>query len=112
MHKKAESTAPVDIMRWLNFTTFDITGDLSFDESFGSLEGEDYNSWIANVFNLMRFGSMLSVLRDYPILNMPVMMLFNTVPSLVEARYAHDNYTREKTARRLNKKTDRKDFRR
>jgi hypothetical protein len=29
-------------MKYLNLTTFDITGDLSFDESFGSWEAEDY----------------------------------------------------------------------
>lgn len=110
LRKRAESKTPVDLVRWLNFTTFDITGDLAFDETFGSLEAEDYDSWIANVFNLFQFASMLSILKDYPWLNAPVMMLFNTVPALIKARYAHDSYTQKKAARRLNKKTDRKDF--
>lgn len=29
---------PVDMVKWLNATTFDIIGDLTFGESFGSLE--------------------------------------------------------------------------
>ena len=110
LHKRALSKAPIDIMRWLNFTTFDITGDLAFDESFGALEAEDYNSWIANLFNLLRVASILQVVRDYPMLGVPLTKLLETVPALRKAKYTHDNYTREKTERRLNKKTERKDF--
>ncbi|CAO2647238.1 Nn.00g081600.m01.CDS01 [Neocucurbitaria sp. VM-36] len=110
LHKRARSEVPVDIMRWLNFTTFDITGDLAFDESFGALEAEDYNSWIANLFNLLRVASILHVVRDYPMLGMPLTKMLEKVPALRKAKYTHDNYTREKTERRLNKKTERKDF--
>jgi hypothetical protein len=30
--------APLDIVKWFNATTFDVVGDLTFGESFGSLE--------------------------------------------------------------------------
>lgn len=30
LQRKAVSKTPVDLMRWLNFTTFDIIGDLCF----------------------------------------------------------------------------------
>lgn len=110
LHRHAQSKTPVNIMRWLNFATFDITGDLSFDESFGALDAEDYNSWIANLFGMLRVATMLRVIREYPIVGVPVMYLLDTVPALLAARHRHNNYTKEKTARRLNKKTDRKDF--
>lgn len=97
-------------MRWLNYTTFDITGDLAFDEPFGALEAEDYNSWIANLFSLLRVASILRVMRDYPLLGVPLTIILETVPALRKAKHAHDEYTQEKTARRLDKKTERKDF--
>ncbi|KAH7396245.1 cytochrome P450 monooxygenase-like protein [Pyrenochaeta sp. MPI-SDFR-AT-0127] len=110
LHKRAQARVSVDIMRWLNFTTFDITGDLAFDESFDSLKNEDYNSWIANMFQLLRVASMLRATSTYPIVGVPIMMLLKKIPGLAKARYAHESYTRDKTARRLEKKTDRKDF--
>lgn len=35
----------VDIMAWLNFTTFDLMGDLAFSENFKCLEKGEYNPW-------------------------------------------------------------------
>ncbi len=32
------TSAPMDMVKWYNFTTFDIIGELSFGEPFGSLE--------------------------------------------------------------------------
>ncbi|KAF1847911.1 benzoate 4-monooxygenase cytochrome P450 [Cucurbitaria berberidis CBS 394.84] len=110
LHKREESKTPADIMRWLNFTTFDITGDLTFDESFGSLEAEDYNSWIANLFGKLRVASRIRLLKDYPIIGTPIMALLQFVPALAKARHAHDSYTADRVARRLGKESDRKDF--
>ncbi|KAH9882424.1 hypothetical protein J1614_000660 [Plenodomus biglobosus] len=110
LHKHAVSKTPVDIMRWLNFTIFDITGDLTFDESFGSLNNEDFNMWTATVFKMIRAASTLRVMREYPIVGIPAMALLRFVPALVKARYAHVCFTREKVQRRLISKTERKDF--
>jgi cytochrome P450 len=107
LHKRAASGSPVDIMKYLNFTTFDITGDLSFDESFGSLESENYDHWIANIFGMLRLACIMIALRAFGV---PVYMLFKTIPALSKAKNAHGDYTKEKTARRLAKDTDRKDF--
>jgi hypothetical protein len=107
LHKRAASNSPVDIMKYLNFTTFDITGDLSFDESFGSLDSQNYDHWIANIFGMLRIGCFMHVMRAY---GFPVATMFKTIPALVKLRHAHGDYTKEKTARRLAKETDRKDF--
>ena len=43
LYAQMESEKPVDMTAWLNFTSFDIIGDLTFGESFGGLEkGEDF----------------------------------------------------------------------
>ena len=36
----------VDIVRWYNFTTFDLIGDLCFGESFHALENGEYHYWV------------------------------------------------------------------
>jgi cytochrome P450 len=69
LHKKAASDSQVDLMRWLNFTTFDIIGDLCFGESFDSLKNEDYNFWVANIFKGLKIARMLGLqsVSDYRI---------------------------------------------
>ena len=103
----AASGSPIDIMKYLNFTTFDITGDLTFDESFGSLESENYDSWIAVIFDWIRIGAILRVLRFYGV---PVKYLFSLIPALKRGEAIHRSHTGNKMERRLNKNTDRKDF--
>ncbi|KAH7413772.1 cytochrome P450 monooxygenase-like protein [Phaeosphaeria sp. MPI-PUGE-AT-0046c] len=107
LNSHAASGNAVDIMKYLNFTTFDITGDLTFDESFGSLESENYDSWIAIIFDWIRFGAYLRVLTFY---GFPIQTFFKIIPALRQGLDTHRNYTGDKMERRLNKKTDRKDF--
>jgi hypothetical protein len=107
LHKRAASDSPVDMMKWPNFSTFDITGNLLFDESFGSLESENYHSWIANMLNLIRLGCVMYATRSYGI---HIEKLLGLIPSVAKTMAAHMDYTKERTARRLEKKTDRKDF--
>lgn len=95
------------MMQYLTFATFDITGDLCFDEPFGSLESEEYNKWITNIFEMLRVASIMRVMTAY---GLPMMKIVDNVPALARARDAHDEYTNAKTAKRLDKKTDRKDF--
>ena len=61
LHQKAELNAPVDLMRWLNFTAFDIIGDLCFGEPFDALKNEDYNFWISNIFKGLKSSHVSSL---------------------------------------------------
>jgi hypothetical protein len=97
-------------MRWLNFTTFDITGDLTFDEPFGALDREVYNSWIDNLFNSLRFAGIILIIKRYPIVGVPATRLLKWMPALAKAEFEHNNFTEEKTARRLASRTERKDI--
>ena len=101
----------VDLVQWYNFTTFDIIGDLAFAESFGALENEDYNFWIAQIFQGIKSFRFFRVLRSYPLIGIPVSSILKLLPSIKRAQDKHRKYTDEKTARRLDtKRTDRKDF--
>ncbi|KAF2023284.1 cytochrome P450 monooxygenase-like protein, partial [Setomelanomma holmii] len=107
LSKQASAGSAVDVMAYLNFATFDITGDLSFDESFGALEAETHNQWVATLFSMLRAGAIIRILAAYGV---PTEKIFEYIPVLARARDAHDDYTKEKAGRRLEKKTDRKDF--
>jgi hypothetical protein len=43
LHERAGSK--IDIVAWLNFTTFDLMGDLAFSESFHCLAESKYHPW-------------------------------------------------------------------
>jgi cytochrome P450 len=44
---KSSNHGVVDMVKWYNYTTFDIMGDLSFGESFHCLEESAYHSWVS-----------------------------------------------------------------
>jgi hypothetical protein len=39
-HTRSSGSATLDIVKWYNYTTFDILGDLAFGDSFGCLESD------------------------------------------------------------------------
>ncbi|KAK5046185.1 hypothetical protein LTR84_008642 [Exophiala bonariae] len=55
----------VNIVEWLNFTTFDVIGDLTFGESFHSLEQSGYHPWVLNIVNSVRIASIARFLLWY-----------------------------------------------
>ena len=100
----------VNIVRWYNFATFDIIGDLTFGQSFGSLESGDYHYWIANIFQGIKVGRILRIGREYPLIQTLFRALTKLYPKSIEARTKHNSYTKEAADKRLAMETDRKDF--
>ena len=101
----------VDLVRWYNFTTFDVVGDLSFGESFDALERGEYHPWISKIFAAIKFGGRVGrIVRAWPPLMLLMRVVMALVPSIGRAKEQHLAFTREKTVRRLEAKTDRKDF--
>ncbi|KAJ1323496.1 aspirochlorine biosynthesis cytochrome P450 monooxygenase [Microdochium nivale] len=71
----------LDIVSWLNFTTFDIIGDLSFADSFGSLEGD--TAFVDNIFVGLKWQSLSSFLRFFPLMKAPLMLLMGSKELLI-----------------------------
>ncbi|CAG8400839.1 unnamed protein product [Penicillium salamii] len=63
-----EGTSAVDIKAWMNFTTFDITGDLMFGESFDCLKDKRLHPWIGMIFNSMKAIAFIGVVNQFPAL--------------------------------------------
>ena len=67
LRTRASSTesAVVDMVQWLNFTTFDIIGDLSLGESFHCLDESRYHPWLSTLSNQFRIGALYISLRFF-----------------------------------------------
>jgi cytochrome P450 len=70
VHRLGEHAAddkPVDIMRWYNYTTFDVICDLTFGEPLYCLRDSTEHKWIQLVFNNAMALGQLSVRAKYPL---------------------------------------------
>ncbi|KAI5925072.1 cytochrome P450 [Camillea tinctor] len=75
--EQADAKNTINIVSWLNFTTFDIIGDLSFGESFHSLDNNDYHPWISAIFTGVRGDAISRLARTYPLLGAFVLSWFS-----------------------------------
>ena len=92
----AES-AIIDMVQWLNFTTFDIIGDLSLGESFHCLDESRYHPWLSILFTQFRTGSLFIALRFFGLAGYAKRLL---PKSLLEKRKDHINMANERIRRR------------
>lgn len=98
----------VDMSRWLNWTTFDIIGDLAFGEPFGCLEQGEYHPWVSLIFDSVRGVSIMGSVKQFPWLNHVFQSLLPA--SLMQKLYDHQKLGIEKIDRRLRFGSDRNDF--
>ncbi|RYP36843.1 hypothetical protein DL767_003233 [Monosporascus sp. MG133] len=61
--KVAPATLPVNMREWLNWTTFDVIGDLGFGSAFGCLEKSDYHPWVRLIAQNFVVGSLTLALN-------------------------------------------------
>jgi len=86
-----------DMVKWYNWTTFDIIGDLIYGKSFECLENSEYHPWLAVVLQNIRLSSYVALMERYSILKKLIM---STLPkSLLEKRSMHLEVIREKCGR-------------
>lgn len=110
LHLRAKTQTPVDATRWMNATTFDITGDLIFGEPFGALDADADYPWIKHLFDGLMWINFATTLMQYPIVGKPVIALLRSLPALAQAKARYIGYVDQKLGKRLGLKTDRNDF--
>lgn len=104
----ARSGPSVDIKAWMNYTTFDITGDLMFGESFDCLKDKQLHPWIELIFNSIKALAILGVTGQFPVLSY---LLQAMVPREVQRKAeAHFELAAQKVNRRLETNISRPDF--
>lgn len=101
-------TRALDLVKWYNFTTFDIIGDLAFGESFDCLKNSTYHQWVSFIFSHVRLGAYTNVARRFPGCNFILPLI--TPKRVIEQRNQMMEMNREKIKSRLEKTNERPDF--
>jgi hypothetical protein len=98
------------LISMLDYTTFDIIGDLAFGDPFGCLETSAMHPWVNMIFDSIKAGTQLRLFGQYPALKMfaPLMMGKGDEGCITQNR----NLTSAKLDKRLalGQKSERRDF--
>lgn len=106
---EARRSGVVDMMKWLNFLTTDIIGDLSFGESFGGLASGTFHPWLENMFNTLKAFTFIRETLHLP--SFLVNGAMACVPKhMMEHHKASMDFGAAATQRRLQKGNGRPDF--
>ncbi|KAL7916750.1 putative cytochrome P450 oxygenase [Trichoderma velutinum] len=110
LHGIASSGQPTDMVRWLNYTTFDLIGDLAIGTSFGCLRDSQYHSWVRNLQEGTKIGPYIRTIATYTDFER-IWRLF-APKSIKQARQRHEEYVRLNAEERLSRGVlaERKDF--
>lgn len=104
----AKKSPHVDISNWMNYTTFDITGDLMFGESFDCLKDSRLHPWIQLIFSSIKALAIAGVANQFPIAG----TIFHAlIPKEVKRKaIEHFDLAAQKVDRRLETNMSRPDF--
>lgn len=110
--KMAAKDKQFNMVDWLNFTTFDIIGDLAFGEPFGCLEDGEFHFWVSLIFETVKAGAIEQATRRLATAGTTAQnLLLKLIPDKIrERRRQHLEFSREKVLRRLAIKTEHRDF--
>ncbi|KAJ2981176.1 hypothetical protein NQ176_g2184 [Zarea fungicola] len=108
LQERAKDGTPQDMVAWYNWTTFDLTGSLTFNDSFDCLESASYHPWIQFVFGNIKAAATITALKFMPVANWIITTLFGKMIKKKQSQNA--KFTAEKVAHRLKSQTDCTDF--
>ena len=101
IHRFAKRRDVFDIVKWFNFITFDVIGDLSFGESFGCLDRGDFHFWTTLIFDAVKAGAIEQASRRFATAGSTTQRLLMKFSQgdLSKRRADHLAYSREKVMR-------------
>jgi cytochrome P450 len=104
---KGDST---NMIRWYNFTTFDLIADLAYGEELHGLAGGKSNMWIDNIDKLMKLMPILVLVSTSPLLSK--VLQFVAGPKIRKSQAKHREASELMAMKRINRKeqADRGDF--
>jgi cytochrome P450 len=107
LKERCNKDEKIDMVKWYNFTTFDIMADLTFGEPLQLLHESEYTPWVATVFGHINFISIMTVIRQWGLERLFALCI--PLKSL-EKRKIHMKYSSDRVDKRLARKTDRPDI--
>ncbi|KAF4543390.1 Cytochrome p450 protein [Lasiodiplodia theobromae] len=98
----------VDLVQYYNYTTFDIIGDLAFNEPFGCLENDKYHDLVQGVFATLRGFALKTALAYYDVLRL---LVYTLNPSGAQkGPIEFFKFTKDRVRKRLGTETARPDI--
>ncbi|CAI6029751.1 unnamed protein product [Clonostachys chloroleuca] len=108
LSEASDRNETVDLVRWYNFTTFDLIGDLAFGQSFQCLDSGNYHPWVRMIFENIKSFTYLMVARR---LGFEGLAPYITPAHLAKSAREHAELTKETARKRIaSKDTEREDF--
>jgi cytochrome P450 len=98
----------VDMVRMYNYTTFDIMSDLTFGEPLYLLDNTDYVPWVKNIFQSIRTGSKIGIIRYWPTVMAVAKKL--TGNTFQKKRVIHFDYSARRVDRRIERGSNEPDI--
>lgn len=68
LHEVAKTGKPTDMVKWYNFTTFDLIADLAYGTPLEGLAKGKSNAWLDNISNLMKYMPIMVLIGVSPII--------------------------------------------
>ncbi|KAI1123503.1 cytochrome p450 monooxygenase [Nemania abortiva] len=103
----SKSGEPLDMRAWLNFTTFDVIGNLAFGSDFGCLENSRYHPWVEAITDNLRDNSLMRAFTQF----VPPSLVFSLFRlGVFKGRKKHISYTKNKLQARIKMTAERPDF--
>jgi cytochrome P450 len=99
--------AEADLVKWYNFTTFDIMADLTFGEPLKLLQEAKYTPWVSSVFSHASITIPIQVIRSWGLSKLFQMCVSTKT---MEQRKIHMSHSSDRVDARLARKTDRPDI--
>lgn len=111
LSERAAVGSKTDLLAYYNFTTFDIMGDLSFNEGLNMLENSEYATFVKVIFAGIKTATFFRAAKYYSSIFEYLIneVLFKT-DRVRQAMIDHWNYTKERVDRRLAKTPERPDL--
>lgn len=99
LHRKAETNTDIDMVKWLEFLTFDIIGDLALNTQFECVERSDYHPWVSLLMTFFKSVTFVNNAQAFGAL-FPLIMLFAPFTELKKGK-DHVRMSAEKVQQRL-----------
>ncbi|PWY69648.1 cytochrome P450, partial [Aspergillus sclerotioniger CBS 115572] len=99
LHEVAQDGKIINIVEWFNWFSFDVTGALTFSESFDQLEDTTTHPWTKMISSHLTYSSFNACLRFWPPLDRLLPLL--APPSLRRLKRSFLAMSRDKVQRRL-----------
>lgn len=110
LRERADLGEVTDMVRWYNFTTFDLIADLAYGESLHGLEEGKSNVWLDSIKKMIKILPVLTVVEISPFLAMLFQLILG--PKIRDSKIKHEEYCTALAMNRISKKenADRGDF--